>query len=472
MTKPALTSSTHKVRRDATGGKRGMGHEYQAKGRKVVRPDATRTEVVGDDPSLTALGGLVGFGSFLRAEGVDSELQRDFGAMKVGKRVVYTMGGQLRMLIDAAVAGQERVFGLEGLAADPLFVRLNGGTVPSIDTVYRDLERFKEDTVVRLESYMAGQGLAALRTLEQRVIHLDIDTTVEPLFGEQEGAEVGYNPRYHGRVSYHPILGHVAETRTVVGAKLRPGDTGLGADDAATMGAWVTRVREAAPEGTVVYMRADAGADCAEIFDEVRKADGLYLVKARLTPDLCAAIAEHTQWDTVEYDAEGRIATQVAVVPFSRQTWRDRNLFPRVVVVRTRERENGKQTLLWPDLEYGVQAYITNDNVECPMSVALRYNGRAEIEPAIAEWKGAWGIGKVPSQVFDANHAMLLVKLLAHNLFRRFVDAVAVEVRTWRTSWLRRALVWLPGRLTHSARQWKLHISPTSLVARLAPQPS
>ena len=36
------------------------------------------------------------------------------------------------------------MFGLEALAADPVFVHLAGGVVPSIDTVYRDLRRFDD----------------------------------------------------------------------------------------------------------------------------------------------------------------------------------------------------------------------------------------------------------------------------------------------------------------------------------------
>ncbi|XYI02096.1 hypothetical protein ACMHYB_20895 [Sorangium sp. So ce1128] len=34
---------------------------------------------------------------------------------------------------------------LEALAVDPLFVRLAGGVVPSIDNVYRDVGRFDEE---------------------------------------------------------------------------------------------------------------------------------------------------------------------------------------------------------------------------------------------------------------------------------------------------------------------------------------
>lgn len=39
----------------------------------------------------------------------------------------YPMRTQMRLLIDAAVIGEDRVFGLERRAADPLFVRFAGG---------------------------------------------------------------------------------------------------------------------------------------------------------------------------------------------------------------------------------------------------------------------------------------------------------------------------------------------------------
>jgi len=53
------------------------------------------------------------------------------------------MSAQLRLLSAACAAGEQRGFGLVGLASDPLFGELAGGTVPSIDTVYRDLMRME-----------------------------------------------------------------------------------------------------------------------------------------------------------------------------------------------------------------------------------------------------------------------------------------------------------------------------------------
>ena len=113
------------------------------------------------------------------------------------------------------------------------------------------------------------------------------------------------------------------------------------------------------------------------------------------------------------------------------------------------------------------QVYITNDWQTEIDELASEYNGRAEVEPAIAEYKNGWGIGKVPSQLFTANQALFLLKLLAHNLMRAFVRWVAPHLATWRVAWLRRVLINLPGRLLRSGRCWSLRVPPSSTVRLL-----
>lgn len=189
------------------------------------------------------------------------------------------MDAQLRLLLDANVAGEARVFGLESLAADPLFVRLAGGVVPSIDTVYRDLCRFDDAAIADLEEMMFEQGLASVRDLKSKAVHLDVDATVESVFGTQGGALPGPNPRYHARASYHPILVYCAEAGTCVGALLRPGDTGLGDDDAPTIGRWIRRFRAAVGGDVQVTMRIDAGGDCAAIYAAAQRAGARFIGK-------------------------------------------------------------------------------------------------------------------------------------------------------------------------------------------------
>jgi hypothetical protein len=408
--------------------------------------------------------GLASFGVFCREYGVDEELRRHFFRLKAGRLVIYPMEAQLRLLLDANVAGETRVFGLESLAADPLFVHLAGGVVPSIDTVYRDLGRFDEDAVASLEAMAVKQGLAVVKKQKLDHVHLDVDTTVECVFGSQEQALPGPNPRYHGRPSYHPILAYAAEAGVCVGALLRPGNTGLGEADAPLIKCWVVRLRDEIGRNAFVTARIDAGGDCSAILGAFHDGGARFIAKAKLDYPLREAILRVKKWRTVDRDAFDRPTRQVAEVTFHRGSWEvDERAF-RVIAVRTLDRDTGKQVQLWSDVDYSVQAYITNDWLDDANEIAWEYNGRAEVEPAIAELKNGWGIGKVPSQLFCANHALFLLKILAHNLVRRFVRWAAPELVTWRMPWIRRALINLPGRLTRSGRCWSLRLPPRSRV--------
>ena len=113
--------------------------------------------------------------------------------------------------------------------------------------------------------------------------------------------------------------------------------------------------------------------------------------------------------------------------------------------------------------EYTAHAYLTNDIYSDADVLAQDYDGRAGIEPLIGEFKSCWGIAKVSSGSFDANHVTLLLKLLTHNLLRRYVAEKAPHLRTWRAPWLRRALILIPGRLvTTAGRKLVLHMAPRS----------
>jgi hypothetical protein len=344
--------------------------------------------------------------------------------------------------------------------------------VPSLDTVYRDLARFDDAAIASLAGMMAQHGLVGLarRRRQLRVVHLDVDTTVEPVFGEHEGALPGPNPHYRGRPSYHPILARIAETDTCVGALLRPGDTGFGAADVPFIERTMDAVREAIGPGCIMYVRIDAAADCADVMSAIDRKGAYFLTKAKLTKELNGAVWRTKEWRTFDEDADGQPLRQVATIDFARQEWNKRGLRVRVIAVRTRERWNGKRLYLWDDLDYTTQVFLTNDFDSAPEDLAQEYNARAGIEPLIAEFKSAWGIGKVPSHNFAANHAVLLLKLLAHNLLRRYAAEHVKhfpELRSWRAPWLRRALILIPGRLVRSSRTLELRMPPRPAVMPL-----
>ena len=193
----------------------------------------------------------------------------------------------------------------------------------------------------------------------------------------------------------------------------------------------------------------------------IHERGAFFLVKARMTQDLSGAVAMHLRWKTTDWDADGRPCRQVAEIDFRRGEWGESSKLPvRVIAVRSRERDSGKQLVLWEGLDWTVQTYLTNDLYSDPDDLAWDYDGRAGIEPLIAEWKTAWGIGKFSCSSFAANAATLILKLLSHNLVRRYIAERVPKLRGWRTSWVRRTILLVPGRLVRTGRSLWIRMQP------------
>jgi hypothetical protein len=436
----------------------------------VRRADVRRIRSGKPDPKVTGVAGLVGFNAFTQELGFGRELGRRFSHLKQGRRVVYPMSAQMQLFIDAIIAGESRVFGLETLAADPVFRHLAGGEVPSIDTVYRDLARFGPEELEDVEEMLATQAgpIAAARGLPGvQEEFIDIDTTVTVVFGDKQDALPGPNPRYHGRRSFHPILARMAKTDALIGARLRPGDTGLGENDVEDITQWIGRARQAIGPKTILTVRIDAGGDCAAILNAVDQSAALFVVKAKKTAAMLGLLASDTiEWVTVDCDADGRPSRQVAEIPFCREGWpnEDGRRF-RVIAMRTNERLSGEQVCLWPDLDLSVSVYITNDRGRSADDIARLYDDRAGIETVIGDLKANFAIGKHSSAIFDANEAAFLLKLLAYNLMRRYVCERHTAVSDWRMAWLRRLLVTIPGRLLRAEGRWELRTAPRPILS-------
>ena len=144
------------------------------------------------------------------------------------------------------------------------------------------LRRIGMDAVLRASFGDLKQGSSVVYPME-RQMRLLIDANAV--------GELGYNPRYPGRPSYHPLLSVVAETQTCIGAQLRAGNAGLGANEAALIQTHVRRVVASVPKDTGVVVRIDSGADCTGILAALDEIAGtIFVVKARLTPELAHAV--------------------------------------------------------------------------------------------------------------------------------------------------------------------------------------
>lgn len=87
------------------------------------------------------------------------------------------------------------------------------------------------------------------------IFHLD--STVVTVFGRQDGAEVGYNPRYRGKRSYHPLLCLEANSTFLWDVELHPGNASPWDQSPALLDTLFTNVP---PDIRETRLRADAGS--------------------------------------------------------------------------------------------------------------------------------------------------------------------------------------------------------------------
>ena len=128
--------------------------------------------------------------------------------------------------------------------------------------------------------------------LQQRFIHwpdhrsrliLDLDSPVVTVFGPQEQAEVGYNPRYRGKRSYHPLLCLEANSALLWDPELRPGNAGTWEGSAELLASGLGPLPGAVRE---LRVRADAGFGYDPVLQRLEARPAQYAVVARMTPRL------------------------------------------------------------------------------------------------------------------------------------------------------------------------------------------
>jgi len=181
-------------------------------GRMHVRWDETA--------AATPHGQLVFFAEFLATTGV-------FNRWVETCPLEYRSGNApdkrdvLGTLMLAMLAGHRRYAHITALRGDAVAAQALGmNRIVSEDALRRALERIDEPTS---EAWMRPALMHSVREALDRPWVLDIDASIKPLYGRQEGAEIGYNPTKPKRPSHvlHTFL--VANLRLVLDVHVTSG---------------------------------------------------------------------------------------------------------------------------------------------------------------------------------------------------------------------------------------------------------
>ena len=307
----------------------------------------------------------------------------------------------LLALVYPIVLGLDRIETASLLRSDGTFQYLTGlQSFPDPQTLRRFL--------LNAPPHLREQLHRANDRLLQRFTHLpehrsrllfDLDSTVVTSFGHQEGAEVGYNPRYRGKRSYDPLLCVEAHSSFLWDVELRRGDAGswAGGED------WLACCFLSSPSDIREFRaRADAGFGYGPVLDMLETRFAQYSVVARMVPSLKRALkglryqAMNPRWEIAEFEHRP-------------QDWPHAR---RCIVARKRIEETDSEPTLFTLERYVYRAWHTNLSLT-PAGVWHFYDGRAGMERRIREIREDYALRKIPTRAFEANALYLEVIRLA-----------------------------------------------------------
>ena len=156
----------------------------------------------------------------------------------------------------------------------------------SCDSVRRDFASIPEDKAL---PWAWRENLHLLQDVIAEDCVLDLDPTVKPLYGHQEGAEFGYNPQKPGRPShcYHTLC--IAKLRLTLAVVVHPGDETSGTHSRSMLTEYLEFVSSVKKPRLV---RGDVSFGNESVIGDCEAADVRYLFKTKRSKSVRRAFRE------------------------------------------------------------------------------------------------------------------------------------------------------------------------------------
>ena len=327
----------------------------------------------------------------------------------------------------SVLAGHRRYAHITALRCDPVNPPLLGmRKVLSEDSVRRGLAKIDEAKGL---PWLQNHLDTCTTPLLGEPWVLDMDSTVKTLYGEQEGAEIGYNPHKPGRPShaYHTYM--LSSLRLVLRVDVLPGDEYNVVH--ATDGLW-TLLDHLGPARRPALLRGDKSWGIERVMSRSEQQGLKYLFRLRMTLNVQRALQramQQSNWAQAGQGWQGKEAS-LRLQGGSRQR--------RVILLRRKKpadqpathRTEPAQLLLGfgvneADKElWDYAALVTSLDNEI-LTLGQLYRDRADAENVFDELKNQWGWGGFTTQ--DLTRCRLLAGIVAliynwWSLFVRLAD--------------------------------------------------
>lgn len=330
----------------------------------------------------------------------------------------------LGTLLLAILAGHRRYAHVTALRGDAVAAQALGmRRVVSEDALRRALLRIDE---AASSAWLRPALMTSVRQALDRPWVLDIDASIKPLYGRQEGAELGYNPHKPGRPSHVLHTYWVGNLRLVLDVQLSPGKQHSSVHAKAGL---ARLLDELEPSRRPALVRGDCGYGNEGILVELESRQQPYLLRLRQTKNVQRLVAR--QFDRGDWSRADAQGCQMVEDRLRLHGWSQSR---RVVIVRRRIKDgvarqtpqaNGQMRLALADMsvlqgqrlwEYTVLA----TDVAYPLEgIAQLYRDRCDCENGFDELKNQWGLSGFTTQDITRCQATARAGALVYNWWVR-----------------------------------------------------
>ena len=367
----------------------------------------------------------------------------------------YRIGDMLISCLYGMFLGYPRPGQMEILSADRVFQKVAGlVSFPVQSTISRFLNALK----VSVAKEIAGFNFDLLMKFRDgfkalKGITLDLDSHVTPVYGTQQRAGLGYNPKKKGRKSYHPLLCFIGETRDYIGGLFRSGTHHTSYNAVKFLKGMIKKLPSHIED---IKLRADGGFFSREMIEYLIKKRIEFYMVVPIQPWVQKKIRHMSNW----MDIGGGAETGECKYVFTKDVTL-RMVFVRQQVKGKNSPKKQLKLLNIDDVKYDYQVIVTNSEKE-PVDVWRYYNKRACCENFIKEGIYGFGLDKVVSHSYAGNYAWFELLMLSYNLMNFFKEEALNQKKVKNTvQTIRDRLFLIPGKLVSKSRQWVLKLERT-----------
>lgn len=382
-------------------------------------------------------------------------------------------GAKVASLVAGMVAGADSIDDMALLKHGGTGKVFTGRYAPS--TLGSFLRSFTFGHVRQLDA-IASRTLTGLSTQApllsadaDEYVCVDVDDTIVEVHGHQkQGSGYGYS----GVRGLNALLATVTtpdSAPVIVAQRLRKGSTGSPCGAARLIGdALATTGRMNGIAGARTLMRADSAFYGHAAVHAALTGGADVSVTVRMDPAVKKAIAaiDDDAWQTIKYtnavydeDTDRWISTaEVAEIDYTAFTSKKKSqrVTGRLVVRRIPELNptDVDQPTLFDTRRF--HAFFTTSDLDT-VTADKTHRAHAVIELVNADLKDS-ALAHLPSGVFTANAAWLVLAVIAFNLTRAAASLAGAGLAKATTGTIRRKLVSVPARIASSARKVTLHL--------------